>query len=192
MTQKMREVRSFLHWSIEPVPPSYILPCGGKKKNWGGDVLFILEFWPALQALIQDFGKLLPVGRGDPVRSLVSSFSTTFVMYGVQRTIEWVQLWRLQRKDPPLNYYFPGVEFLLASLGIVLGAAAQFSPYVSFTGALTLIFLAWLLLIEEPHFPPLIEASASGTTQSPSWAESRDRPFQLSLLILAIVSLTHA
>lgn len=68
-----------------------------------------------------------PLVEASPQVLLPIPLATSVAMMVIQSVTERVQLRRLKRDEPPLSYYFPGVEFVLAAVGILLGAAVDYA-----------------------------------------------------------------
>lgn len=120
----------------------------------------------------------------------------------VQAATEWLQLWRLGRQERALSYFFPGVEFVVAAIGIVLAAVGNLwvpsdcqceivsDPYrIALASGVVTASFVYLMFLEGTRAGGLIKVNESGTYSPPIYLPSFYRPsYWGGLLVLLLVS----
>lgn len=161
-----------------------------------------------VQRVADGFSAAFAAGQSAYAAKLFSSLFITGLTGAIQVAAEQYQLKRMKRADPPLSHYFPGVEFLLAAVGIVLSATGDFvnrhlcgcaAPdgySLSMAWGLTLIFFTGLLVLERPPgvqtansdglLIPVKESDQNGASSAvPSY---RRESFWVGACVLLVVS----
>ncbi len=124
---------------------------------------FSFDLLPIADMLIKAIAGIFQLSAAEQMAKGLSSAFVTFLVAAIQATTERFQLWRLGRSEAPLSYYFPGVEFMLAAVGIVLAKFADYAtpascscqvpyagPILTITSVVTFAFFAGLLILEQP------------------------------------------